>query len=333
MFAKKIGIDLGSSTVQICIRGEGLVVDEPAVAALDRRGHIRAAGRQAYELLERAPEGIRVVQPIREGRIREPEVCEELLGLLIGRAQGRHRFFRPEVMICVPSSASGIERRALAAAAIAAGARQAWLIEAPLAAALGAGLPISDPRPRAVCDLGGGKVETAVIAQSGLVAAMVVPVGGDHLDLAIAEHLRSACGLLVGHRVAEEAKLEAGAAVAGLELRCEVAGLDAGSRRPRIQVVSSDELLEAMRDRLADVAAGARQALEQTPPGHRAEVRRQGLLLTGGGAALRGIDRYLAAELDLPVRIAHQPRTCAALGTQRALGEFEVVQRRQLYLT
>src|SRR5205085_3766895 len=212
MLSKKIGIDLGTSTVLIYVKGEGIVVNEPSLVAVNRDGsRILAIGRQAQEMLGRTPDAIQVVRPMREGVIADFVVTEGMLHHFIGKVQGRQRLFKPEIMICVPSGVTSVERRAVTEAAISAGARQAWLIDEPLAAAIGAGLPISEPRGNAVCDIGGGTTEIAVISLSGMVVAHSVRSGGNRLDDAIAAYVKRKHNLLVGEQTAEEIKLSTGA--------------------------------------------------------------------------------------------------------------------------
>jgi rod shape-determining protein MreB len=334
MFAKKIGIDLGTSTVQVYVRGEGIVIDEPALVAV-RRGtsEILAVGRQAAELCEQSPERVEVRRPVRDGGVADLAAAEGMLRHLIVRAQGRQRLFRPEVMICVPADATGDQRRALAEAAIMAGARQAWLIDAPLAAAMGIGLSIGEALPHAMCDIGAGSTQVAVIAFSGLVVAHAVPVGGVHLDAAIAADVRARHDVVIEERTAETAKLAVGSALRLPEpVTWQVRGRDVPSGRPRAVTITSDQLTESMEGSLTSIAEAVRQGLAQTPRRLAAHLPARGLVLTGGGALLRGLDRYMERETGLPARVADDPRTCVVRGTRRALGQFEILQRRQLYL-
>ena len=313
----------------IHVRGEGIVVDEPCVAAVDRgAGRLLAVGRQALELADQAPHAVRLVRPVREGAVVELAVAEQVLQHLVARAQGRQRLFRPEVMICVQADASGDDRRALTEAAVEAGARQAWLIEAPMAAAMGIGLPVAEATPHAVCDLGGGLTQVAVISLSSIVAAHAIPIGGGQLDMAIAAAVRERHGLPIDAGAAEALKLAIGSAPPGGEART----VEVRWEESAPVAVTSGEVMEAMQPPLAAMAAAVRQVLEQTPPRLAAQVSAQGLFLTGGGALLPGIDRYVALQTGVPARVADDPRTCAVRGTRRALGEFEVLQRRQLYL-
>ncbi len=334
MFAKKIGIDLGTASTQVYVRGEGIVLDEPSLAAVEANSaRVLAIGRPASEWAERSPNAVRLVRPMREGAIADAAVVDQVLRQLVVRAQGRQRLFRPEVMMCVPASATSRHRRALTEAAVGAGARQAWLIEAPLAAAMGLGLPVAGPGGSAICDLGAGGIQVAVIALSGVVAAQTAPAGGDHLDAAIAARVRDQHGVQIEGRSAESLKLALGCAVALDRPRSvEVTGRPLGGTGSATVTVSSAEVTEAIQAPLATLVAAVRQVLDQVPARLESDVAERGMFLTGGGALLRGVDVFLAHATGIPMWPAEDPRTCAVRGTRRALGEFEVLQRRQLYL-
>ncbi len=334
MLAKKIGIDLGTSTVLIYVRGEGIVVNEPSLVAVNREGtRILAVGREAAEMVGRTPDAIQVVRPMRDGVISDFVVTEGMLHYFIHRVLGRQRLFKPEIMICVPSGVTSVERRAVTEAAISAGARQAWLIDEPLAAAMGANLPISEPRGSAVCDIGGGTTEIAVISLSGMVVAHSIRVGGNRIDEAIAGHLKRRHNLLVGERTAEEVKIAVGSAVPAREpLSTEVRGRDLLSGLPKNITISSGEITDAIQDPLTSIVGAVRAVLEETPPELAADIYERGLVLSGGGAQLRGLDRYLSMHTGLPAIIADEPQTCVVRGTGLALEQFEVLKRNQLYL-
>jgi rod shape-determining protein MreB len=333
VFAKKIGIDLGTASTRVYVRGEGIVLDEPSLAAVETGGtQVLAIGRRATELADRAPGQVRLVSPMRDGGIADRSAVEQALRQLVARAQGRQRLFRPEVMMCVPASATSQHRHAMTEAAIAAGARQAWLIEAPLAAAMGLDLPVASATGCAVCDIGAGGVQVAVISLSGVVATQSVGAGGDHLDDAIAAWVRERRGIAIERRAAEALKLALGCALPLDRPRSvEVTGRDAAGAATTVAVSSSD-VTEAVQAPLHAAAAAVRDVLGQVPARLESGVAERGLYLTGGGALLRGLDGFLAREIGVPVRVAEDPRTCAVRGTRRALGEFELLQRRQLYM-
>ena len=334
LLSKKIGIDLGTSTVLIYVKGEGIVVNEPSLVAVNRDGtRILAIGRQAQEMVGRTPDAIQVVRPMREGVIADFVVTEGMLHHFIGKVQGRQRIFKPEIMICVPSGVTSVERRAVTEAAISAGARQAWLIDEPLAAAIGAGLPIAEPRGNAICDIGGGTTEIAVISLSGMVVAHSIRVGGNRIDDAIAAYLKRKHNLLIGERTAEELKLTAGSAVTMKEpLFSEVKGRDLVSGLPRSLEVSSNEVVEAIQEPLRLIVGAVRAVLEETPPELAADIFDRGIVLSGGGAQLRGLDRYLAMHTGIPTVVAENPQTSVVRGTGLALENFEVLKRNQSYL-
>ncbi len=334
MLSKKIGIDLGTSTVLIYVKGEGIVVNEPSLVAVNRDGtRILAVGRQALEMVGRTPETIQVVRPMRDGVIADFVVTEGMLHHFIGKVQGRQRIFKPEIMICVPSGVTSVERRAVTEAAISAGARQAWLIDEPLAAAIGAGLPIAEPRGNAVCDVGGGTTEIAVISLSGMVVAHSIRVGGNRIDDAIVAYMKRRHNLLIGERTAEEVKVAIGSAVLFKEpLTTEVRGRDIMSGLPRSLEVSSNEVTEAIQEPLRLIVGAVRGVLEETPPELAADIYDRGIVLTGGGAQLRGLDRYLAMHTGIPAVVADDPQTSVVRGTGLALEHFEVLKRNQSFL-
>jgi len=334
LLSKKIGIDLGTSTVLIYVKGEGIVVNEPSLVAVNRDGtRILAIGRAAQEMVGRTPDAIQVVRPMREGVIADFVVTEGMLHHFIGKVQGRQRIFKPEIMICVPSGVTSVERRAVTEAAISAGARQAWLIDEPLAAAIGAGLPIAEPRGNAICDIGGGTTEIAVISLSGMVVAHSIRVGGNRIDDAIAAYLKRKHNLLIGERSAEELKIAAGSAVTMKEpLYAEVRGRDIVSGLPRSLEVSSNEVVEAIQEPLRLIVGAVRAVLEETPPELAADIFDRGIVLSGGGAQLRGLDRYLAMHTGIPTVVADNPQTSVVRGTGLALENFEVLKRNQSYL-
>src|SRR5437016_8665234 len=284
-------------------------------------------------MVGRAPDSIQVVRPMRDGVIADFVVTEGMLHHLIGKVQGRQRLFRPEIMICVASGVTSVERRAVTEAAISAGARQAWLISEPLAAAIGVGLPIAEPRGNAICDIGGGTTEIAVISMSGMVVAHSIRVGGNRIDDAIATYLKSTHNLLIGERTAEEVKVAAGSAVSMKQpLVTEVRGRDVVTGLPKNVQVTSNDIVEAIQEPLRLIVGAVRAVLEETPPELAADIFDRGIVLSGGGAQLRGLDRYLSMHTGIPVLIADEPQTSVVRGTGLALEHFEVLKRNQSYL-
>jgi rod shape-determining protein MreB len=334
VLSKKIGIDLGTSTVLIYVKGEGIVVNEPSLVAVNRDStRIMAVGKEAFEVAGRSPDTIHVVRPMRQGVNADFVVTEGMLNHFICKVQGRQRIFKPEVMICVPSGETSVERRAVTEAAIAAGARQAWLIDEPLAAAMGAGLPIAEPRGNAICDIGGGTTEIAVISLSGMVVAHSIRVGGNRIDDAITAYLEQKHSLLSDERTAEELKIAVGSAVSMKQpLVTEVRGRDLASGLPKNIEVSSNDVTEAIQEPLGLIAGAVRYVLEETPTELAADIFDRGIVLTGGGAQLRGLDRYLAIHAGIPAIVADEPQTSVVRGTGLALEHFEVLKRNQSYL-
>jgi rod shape-determining protein MreB len=334
ILSKKIGIDLGTSTVLIYVKGEGIVINEPSLVAVNRDGtRILAVGKQAFEMVGRAPETIQIVRPMREGVIADLVVTEGMLHHLIGKVQGRQRLFKPEIMICVPSGVTSVERRAVTEAAISGGARQAWLIDEPLAAAIGAGLPIAEPRGYAVCDIGGGKTEIAVISLSGMVVAHSIRIGGNRIDDAISAYMKRNHNILIGERTAEEVKIEVGSAVSMKQpLLTSVRGRDLVTGLPRNLEVSSNDIAEAIQEPLRLIVGAVRDVLEETPPELASDIFDRGVVLSGGGAQLRGLDRYVSMHTGIPAVVADEPQTTVVRGTGLALENFEVLKRNQSFL-
>src|SRR5256885_3313462 len=322
ILSRKIGIDLGTSTVLIYVKGDGIVINEPSFVAVDRDGtRILAVGKQAFDVVGRAPESMQLVRPMREGAIADLALTERMLHHLVGKVQGRHRLFKPEIMICVPSGVTSVERRAVTEAAISAGARQAWLIDEPLAAAMGAGLPIAQPRGHAICDIGGGTTEIAVISLSGMVVAQSIRVGGNRIDDAIATYMERKHNLLVGERDAEEVKIAVGSAVSIKEpMLAEVRGRDRVTGRPRSVEISSNDVAEAIQGPLRLIAGAVLDVLEETPPELAAGVFDLGFVLSSGGAPLRGTDRCPSIRAGVPPVVGGVSPSAGEGGTGLAPG-------------
>ena len=334
MLSKKIGIDLGTSTVLVYVKGEGIVLNEPSVVATNEKGdRILAVGKEAAEMLGRTPGNIVAIRPMREGVIADFVVTEGMLHHFITKVCGRQRIFKPDIMICVPSGVTGVERRAVVEAAVQAGAKTAYLIDEPLAAAIGANLPISTPTGNMICDIGGGTSEIAVISLGGMVVANSIRVGGNKFDDAIANHVKKRHNLMIGERTAEEIKIQIGSAIPLQEEReMSVRGRDMVAGLPKNQVITSQEITEAIQDQLAAIVQGIRVVLEQTPLELSADIYDRGIVLSGGGSMLRNIDRYVSAQTGVPTIIAENPQTCVATGTGLALENLDVLKRNLLYI-
>ncbi len=327
---KRIGIDLGTASILVCEYGRGIVVDEPAVVAIaERDSTVVAVGDEARAMIGRHPGSITVVRPMRDGVIADYLITEAMLRYFIARVAGRTRFIRPEVAISVPVGVTGVEQRAVRDAAEAAGARRpAHLIPEPLAAAIGAEIPVGSPRGHMVIDIGGGRTEAAVISMFGIVSAESARVGGDDLDDAIAHYVRRRHNLIIGERTAEELKIAIGSAIPLEEDEtASVRGRDQITGLPRTITVRSSEITSAIQEQVAAIVGAARAVLERTPPELASDVIDRGIVVTGGGALLRGLDTVLMHETNVPVHVADHPRLCVALGAGASLDYLEVIAR------
>ena len=326
-----IAIDLGTVNVLIHSQGRGVVLQEPSVVAIredDRKTTIVEVGRAAREMYGRTPEEIEVMRPLRDGVIADYFVTEAMLRYFIDKVAGRFHLRRPIVMISVPYGVTSVERRAVREAGLAAGAREVHLIPEPLAAAIGAGLPVGTPTGNMVVDLGGGSTEAAVVSMNGVVCAESVRVGGVHLDEAIISYVRKKYNLIIGEPTAEEIKIKIGAAVELEEqLEMNVQGRDQVAGLPRTITVNSSEIAEALSEPLAAIVNVVRSVLSKTPPELSSDIIDRGMALTGGGALLREIDTVLTRETGVPAYVADNPIACTALGAGKALAELPILQR------
>ena len=308
--AKQIGIDLGTANVLVFLRGRGIVINEPSVVAISAKdGKVRAVGLEARNMLGREPrETIEVVRPMRDGVIADYVVTQEMLRYFITKSCGRLSLIRPEVMICVPAGVTGVERRAVRDAALAAGARRAFLISEPLAAAIGARVPVADPSGNMIIDIGGGTTDVAVISLGGLVSSQTLRVAGDKIDESIVNFVRKRHNILIGERTAELIKLKIGSAYAlDEELDLDVKGRDLITGVPRQITVTSVETREALQDCVRQIVGAVKATLEKTPPELSADIIDRGIVLCGGGALIRNLDVLLSEECALPVFVAENP--------------------------
>ncbi|MEP6634405.1 MAG: rod shape-determining protein [Luteimonas sp.] len=326
MFSNDLSIDLGTANTLIFVRGQGIVLNEPSVVAVrqDRAGghkSVAAVGSEAKMMLGRTPGNITTHRPLKDGVIADFTYTEEMLKHFIRKVH-KSRFLRPSprVLICVPCGSTQVEKRAIKDSALEAGARDVSLIEEPMAAAIGAGMPVTEARGSMVVDIGGGTTEVAVIALNGIVYSQSVRIGGDRFDEAIINYVRRNHGMLIGDATAERIKLEIGCAYPHKEVReMEISGRHLAEGVPKMIKITSAEVLDALREPLAGIVSAIRQALEQTPPELCADVAERGIVLTGGGALLRDIDRLISEETGLHVQVADDPLTCVARGGGRAL--------------
>lgn len=329
LFSKDVSIDLGTANTLIYVRGEGIVLNEPSVVAIRHDGSgainqrkVVAVGLEAKRMLGRTPGNINAIRPLKDGVIADFYVTEKMLQHFIHKVHVKNRFLRPSprVLVCVPCGSTQVERRAIRESAMGAGAREVYLIEEPMAAAIGAGMPVDEARGSMVVDIGGGTTEVAVISLSGIVYAQSVRIGGDRFDESIINYVRRNYGSLIGETTAERVKHEIGTAFPGAEVRdLEVRGRNIAEGVPRSFVLNSNEILEALQEPLSGIVGAIRAALEQTPPELAADIAERGMVLTGGGALLRNLDRLLSEETGLPVIVAEDPLTCVARGGGRAI--------------
>ena len=331
MFSNDLSIDLGTANTLIYVRSQGVVLDEPSVVAIRQdRGpggpkSIAAVGADAKAMLGRTPGNITAIRPLKEGVIADFTVTEKMLQHFIAKVH-ESRFIRPSprVLVCVPCMSTQVERRAIRESALSAGAREVRLIEEPMAAAIGAGLSVEEASGCMVVDVGGGTTEVAIISLNGVVYRDSVRVGGDRFDEAIVSHVRRRYGSLIGDATAERIKVEIGCAFAGSELReIDVRGRNLAEGVPRSFTLNSDEILEALTDPLSAIVQAVKSALEQSPPELAADIAESGIVLTGGGALLRDLDRLISEETGLPVIVAEDPLTCVARGGGHAMERMD----------
>ncbi|HLB56637.1 MAG TPA: rod shape-determining protein [Coxiellaceae bacterium] len=337
-FSKDISIDLGTANTLIYVREKGIVLNEPSVVALRKdsqsgQSHVVAVGLEAKRMLGRTPGNIIATRPLKDGVIADFHVTEKMLQHFISKVH-ETKMFRPSprVLVCVPCGSTQVERRAIRESALGAGAREVYLIEEPMAAAIGAGLPVEEARGSMVVDIGGGTTEVAIISLSGVVYAASVRIGGDRFDESIINYVRRNYGSLIGETTAERIKQTIGIAFPSSEVKeMEVRGRNLAEGVPRSFTLNSNEILEAMQEPLSGIVGAVRAALEQAPPELASDIAERGMVLTGGGALLRDLDRLLMEETGLPVVVAEDPLTCVARGGGRALEIMNVVGTNFLY--
>lgn len=329
MFIKKIGIDLGTANVVVFVPGKGIVVNEPSVVAvslLDNK--VLAVGNEAKEMVGRTPDTIVAIRPLKDGVIADYRVTEAMLRYFIGKVSGRFRIFRPEVMISVPAGITSTEKRAAIDATIKAGAKAAYVVKEPILAAIGAEIPIHEPQGSMIINIGGGTSEVAVISLGGIVSAHSARVGGNKFDKAIADYIKRKHGLAIGDRTAENIKIKIGSALAQVkEDYMDIKGRDLSGRLPKIVRISSNEVTEALQDELRDVINAIKKVLQDTPPELAADIIDKGMILSGGGALLRNLDKLISKTIDVPCYVADDPLFCVARGTGKALENLEIYKK------
>ncbi len=332
--SSEIGIDLGTANIIVYRRGKGIVLREPSVVAMSTKGKkILAVGEEARLMIGRTPGSIVAIRPLSDGVIADYTTTQKMLEYILSKVFGRRRLLKPRVLVSVPSGVTNVERRAVIQAAKAAGAGEAFTIEEPMAAAIGAGLPISNPGGNMVVDIGGGTSDVAVISLDGIVVSDSLRVGGNKIDEVITRHIRNTYSLMIGDRTAEEIKIRIGSAYPlEQELTMEVRGRDLVAGLPKTVEVTSEEIRAAIAEPVSLIVESVKTALEQTPPELASDIIERGMMLTGGGALLRGLDRLLSIETNIPVHVADDPLSCVALGTGRALEEMKAIRDSQVLL-
>ncbi len=324
-FSRAIGIDLGTANTLVHVRGRGILLREPSVIATEVESRkILAVGEEAKRMLGRTPGNVVAIRPLKDGVIADFDQTEQMLRGFIRKVHRTGGFVRLKVVVGIPSGVTEVERRAVLDAARKAGAQEAYLIEEPMAAAIGAGLPVSEPTGSMIVDIGGGTTEVAVISLGGIVTSNSVRVAGDEIDEATVAYVRRVYNLMIGDRTAEDVKTTIGSAYPlEQELTLEVRGRDLISGLPRSALLTSEEIREALSDPVNSIVEAVKLTLERTPPELSADIMERGIVIAGGGALLRGIDQLLADETDMPVHVAHDPLSCVVIGTGRALEESE----------
>ena len=329
-FSNDLAIDLGTANTLVYVKGKGIVLSEPSVVAVrksDRdRGRVLAVGREAKMMLGRTPGNIVAIRPMKDGVIADFEITEAMLRHFIRKVHNRRSLIRPRIIVCVPSGVTPVEKRAVRESAESAGAREVYLIEEPMAAAIGAGLPITEPICNMVVDVGGGTSEVAVISLAGIVYSRSIRIGGDKMDEAILQYVKRTYNLLIGERTAEIVKTTIGNAYPGVSETMDVKGRDLVTGIPKIITINSDEVRLAIQEQIDAIVAAVKTALEQTPPELAADIVDRGIYLTGGGALLKGLDELLAQETGLPIKITDDPLATVVLGSGRALDNLKILK-------
>ena len=331
VISNDIAIDLGTANTLIYMKGKGIVLNEPSVVALRTAGGrkvVHAVGIEAKQMLGRTPGHMEAIRPMRDGVIADFEVAEEMIKYFIRKVHNRKGFVNPKVIVCVPSGATAVERRAINDSCLNASARRVGLIDEPMAAAIGAGLPIHEPTGSMVVDIGGGTSEVAVISLGGIVVSQSIRIGGDELDEAIINYAKREYKLLIGQQTAEELKLEIGSAFPmPEELQAEIRGRDMVSGLPKTVVLTSEEIRAAIEEPLSQIIDAVKVTLDRTPPELASDIMDRGIVLAGGGALLQGLADRMRDETQIPTHLAESPLTCVAVGSGRSLEAFEVIPR------
>ncbi|MBC7088393.1 MAG: rod shape-determining protein [Tissierellales bacterium] len=326
---RDMGIDLGTANTLVFMKGKGIILREPSVVAIEKMSRrVLAVGEEAKKMIGRTPGNIVAIRPLKDGVIADFDITQEMLKYFIQRASKKKSIFQPRVVVCIPSGVTEVEKRAVEEATIQAGAKEAYLIEEPMAAAIGAGLPVHEPTGSMVVDIGGGTSEVAVISLGGIVSSISIRVGGDELDNYIVNYVKKEYNLMIGERTAEEIKIAIGSAVKDKSLgSMDIRGRDLVSGLPRTINILSEEVYEALKEPVTSIIDAIKATLEKTPPELASDVMEYGIVLTGGGALLHGLDVLTNRETGIMTRVAENPLDCVALGTGKALESMELLKR------
>jgi rod shape-determining protein MreB len=325
---RDMAVDLGTANTLVYVRGRGIVLSEPSVVAIDSAdGQVQAVGIEAKRMLGRTPGTITAIRPLKDGVIADFDVTEQMLRHFI-KSVHSNRFAHPRVVVCVPSGVTGVERRAVEEACLSAGASKAYLIEEPMAAAIGAGLPVAEPTGSMIVDVGGGTTEVAVVSLGGIVVSQSIRVGGDELDDAIVSHCKRTYKLAIGTQTAERVKVEVGSASRlAQEMETEIRGRDLVAGLPKTVTLGSEEVRGALEEPVGHIVDAVKETLDRTPPELAGDIMERGITLAGGGALLQGFEQCLRDECQMPCRLAESPLTCVAIGSGKSLEEFETIHR------
>jgi len=327
--SRDMGIDLGTANTLVHVKGKGIVLREPSVVAIQRdTGEVLAVGEEAKQMIGRTPGNIVAVRPLKDGVIADFDVTQAMLKYFIRKSMDTKSFIRPRVVVGVPSGVTEVEKRAVIDATIQAGAREAYLIEEPMAAAIGAGLPVHEPTGNMVVDIGGGTTEVAVISLGGIVTSRSIRIGGDEMDEAIVQYIKRTYNLMIGERTAEEVKITIGAAIAPeIDESMDIRGRDLVTGLPKTLTIRAREVQQALSEPVSGIIEAVKVTLEKTPPELASDIMDRGIVMTGGGSLLRGLDLLLSKETGMPVHIAEDALSCVGIGTGRALESIDLLKR------
>ncbi|WP_104695016.1 rod shape-determining protein [Helicobacter salomonis] len=331
VFSHDVAIDLGTANTVVSVKGQGIIINEPSIVAVklnkyDRMEEVLAVGSEAKEMIGKTPAGVQAIRPMKDGVIADFDITEKMIRYFIEKAHQRKTLIRPRIMVCVPYGLTSVERKAVKESAMSAGAREVFLIEEPMAAAIGAGLPVKDPQGSLIVDIGGGTTEIGVISLGGLVVSKSIRVAGNKLDASIVDYVRKTYNLQIGERTGEEIKIAIGSAIElNPPLTMEVSGRDQVSGILNTITLSSEDVREAIKEQIREISNALKAVLEEVKPDLAGDIVENGVVLTGGGALIRGLDKYLSNIVKLPVFVGEEPLLAVARGTSRAIEDLDLL--------